>query len=114
LTVDELVRQYGMAEVAVTASVYEGFGLPCAEAMSCGTPVVATRAGALPEIVGSDGAGILVPAADPAALAAAIRQVLLDGRLKREMGEKARRRIEQSFSWEVAARKTLEVYQEVR
>ncbi len=114
LTVDELVRQYGMAEVAVTASVYEGFGLPCAEAMSCGTPVIATRAGALPEIVGSDGAGILVPAADPAALAAAIRQVLWDGRLKREMGEKARRRIEQSFSWEVAARKTLEVYQEVR
>jgi len=113
LSVDDLVRRYGMAAVAVTASVYEGFGLPCAEAMSCGTPVIATRAGALPEIVGCDGAGILVPPGDPAALAAAIKQVLSDGRLRTEMGEKARRRIEELFSWEVAARKTLEVYREV-
>ena len=113
LSVDELVRRYSVSQIAVTASVYEGFGLPCAEAMSCGTPVIATRAGALPEIVGSDGAGILVPPADPPALAAAIRRLLADEPLRQRMGEAARKRIEESFSWEIAAKKTLEVYEEV-
>ena len=110
---DELVRRYSVSQIAVTASVYEGFGLPCAEAMSCGTPVIATRAGALPEIVGSDGAGILVPPADPPALAAAIRRLLADEPLRQRMGEAARKRIEEFFSWEIAAKKTLEVYEEV-
>jgi glycosyltransferase involved in cell wall biosynthesis len=113
LTVEELVKRYSLSEIAVTASVYEGFGLPCAEAMSCGTPVIATRAGALPEIVGDDGAGILVPPCDPPALAAAIKRLLADESLRRKMGATARRRIEESFSWEVAAKRTLEVYQEV-
>jgi len=113
LSVEDLVKRYSLSEVAVTASVYEGFGLPCAEAMSCSTPVIATRAGALPEIVGDDGAGILVPPADPPALASAIKRVLADESLRQSMGTAARKRIEESFSWEVAARKTLEVYQEV-
>jgi len=110
---DELVRLYSSAEIAVTASLYEGFGLPAAEAMACGTPVIATRAGALPEIVGEYGTGILVPPADPPALAAAIKRLLADRPLRQRMGEAARKRIEESFSWEVAARKTLEVYEEV-
>ena len=113
LGVDELVRCYSASEIAVTASVYEGFGLPCAEAMSCGTPVIATRAGALPEVVGNDGAGILVPPADPIALASAMKRLLMDNTLRQRMGEAARKRIEESFSWEVAARKTLQVYEEV-
>jgi glycosyltransferase involved in cell wall biosynthesis len=113
LTTEELVRHYCAAEIAVTASVYEGFGLPCAEAMSCGTPVIATRAGALPEIVGKDGAGILVPPEDPVALAQAIKMLLNDGKLRQRMGEMARKRIERCFSWENAARMTLEVYKEV-
>lgn len=113
VTTDELVRLYSSAEIAVTASLYEGFGLPCAEAMACGTPVIATRAGALPEIVGEDGTGILVPPADPPALAAAIRQMLSDAAMREKMGQAARRRIEQLFSWEVAARKTVDVYREL-
>ncbi len=113
LGTDELVRLYSSTEIAVTASLYEGFGLPAAEAMACGTPVIATRAGALPEIVGGDGAGMLVPPADPPALAAAIKHLLSDEPLRRRMGEAARKRIEESFSWDVAARETLKVYEEV-
>jgi glycosyltransferase involved in cell wall biosynthesis len=113
LDTDELVRLYSSAEIAVTASLYEGFGLPAAEAMSCGTPVIVSRAGALPEVVGGYGAGILVPPADPVALAAAIKRLLADKPLRQRMGDEARKRIEESFSWEVAARKTLEVYEEV-
>jgi len=113
VSTEELVRLYSSAEIAVTASVYEGFGLPVAEAMACGTPVIATRAGALPEVVGEDGTGILVPPADPPALAAAIRSLLADRPLRQRMGEAARKRVVESFSWEAAARKTVEVYREL-
>lgn len=110
----ELVSHYSAAEVAVVPSLYEGFGFPAAEAMSCKAPLIATRAGALPEVVGEDGeAGILVPPRDPDALAAAIKRLLSDGQLRSRMGEAGRRRAERNFTWEQAAKRTLEVYQEL-
>jgi len=54
------------ATVAVVPSLYEGFGLPAAEAMACGVPLISTSGGALPEVVGD--AGIIVPPADASAL----------------------------------------------
>jgi glycosyltransferase involved in cell wall biosynthesis len=113
LSTEELVRHYSAAEVAVTASLYEGFGLPCAEAMSCSTPVIATKAGALPEVVNHGRAGLLVPPEDPSALAVAIKQLLSNQSLRQRLGEAGRKRIEEAFSWEDAAKKTLEVYKEV-
>jgi glycosyltransferase involved in cell wall biosynthesis len=113
LETEDLVRLYSSAEIAVTASLYEGFGLPAAEAMACGTPVIASRAGALPEIVGDDGCGMLVPPADPPALAAAIKDLLSDDARRHRMGEAARQRIEKRFSWDVAARESVRVYEEV-
>ena len=113
LDTQDLVRLYSSAEIAVTASLYEGFGLPAAEAMACGTPVIASRAGALPEIVGDDGSGVLVPPANPPALAAAIKDLLSDESLRRRMGEAARKRIEERFSWNVAAAETVKVYEEL-
>jgi len=113
LTTEELVKRYSTAEVAVTASLYEGFGLPCAEAMSCGTPVIATKAGALPEVVGNGSAGILVPPEDPVGLAGAIKRLLEDKPLRQKLGEAGRKRIEEAFSWEDAAKRTLEIYKEV-
>jgi glycosyltransferase involved in cell wall biosynthesis len=113
LSTEELVRRYSTAEVAVTASLYEGFGLPCAEAMSCGTPVIATKAGALPEVVDNGSAGMLVPPEDPVALAGAIKLLLADKPLRQRLGEAGRKRIEEAFSWDDAAKKTVEVYKEV-
>jgi len=114
VTRDELVEYYSSAEVAVVPSLYEGFGLPAAEAMSCKLPVITTKGGALPEVVGQDGdTGILVPPADPDALAVAIKRLLSDEPLRREMGEAGRKRVERNFTWEQAAKKTLEVYEEV-
>ncbi len=110
---EELVRHYSRAELAVVPSLYEGFGLPAAEAMACGLPVVATTAGALPEVVEDGRNGILVPPRDAHTLAGAIERLLRDDELRRAMGEEGRRRVEQNFSWEQAARKTLDVYQEV-
>ena len=73
LETHELVRQYSTARAAVVPSFFEGFGFPASEAMSCGLPVIANAAGALPEVVGSDGrAGLLVPPRNPRAMADAI------------------------------------------
>jgi len=114
ITKQELVRRYSTAEIAAVPSLYEGFGFPAVEAMSCKLPVIATRAGALPEVVGEDGrAGILVPPADSEALAAAIRHLLHDRQLRKSMGEAGRQRVEELFSWEKAAQETLQVYQEL-
>ena len=57
-------------------SLYEGFGLPAAESMACGTPVVATRAGALPEVVGEDGAGISFRPGTPKRFCRAVLEAL--------------------------------------
>jgi len=111
LTRDELVKRYSAAKIAVVPSLYEGFGLPAAEAMACGVPVIATSGGALPEVVGN--AGILVPPKNADALAAAIKQLFNDEQAQRRMSEAGRKRVRQKFSWEQAARETLEVYQEV-
>jgi glycosyltransferase involved in cell wall biosynthesis len=111
LTREELAQHYAAARIAVVPSLYEGFGLPAAEAMACGTPVIATTGGALPEVVGD--AGMLVPPADADALAAAIRQLLDDQQAQQRMGEAGKKRVREQFNWEQAARKTLEVYREV-
>lgn len=110
---EELVKHYARAEVAVVPSLYEGFGLPAAEAMACGLPVIATTAGALPEVVEDGKSGILVPPQDAHALAKAIEQLLGDEQLRQVMGEEGRKRVQTQFTWEQAAKKTLEVYQEV-
>jgi glycosyltransferase involved in cell wall biosynthesis len=114
VTMEGLVKHYLASEICVVPSLYEGFGFPAAEAMSCQVPVVTTSGGALPEVVGQDGdTGILVPPADPDALAAAVKRLLGDGSLRRKMGAAGRKRVERNFTWEQAAKKTVEAYEEV-
>jgi glycosyltransferase involved in cell wall biosynthesis len=115
LSLPELVRQYSTARVAVVPSFFEGFGFPASEAMACGLPVVANAAGALPEVVGSDGeAGCLVPPRDPRALADALRGILADPQRAERMGHAARARIERVFRWDQAAVRMAEVLEETR
>ena len=74
---ERIVELYAEAEIAVIPSLYEGFSLPAVEAMACGVPLVTTTGGALPEVVGPPGeSAMLVPPADPDALAAQIVAVL--------------------------------------
>jgi len=111
---EALARLYAGAQIAVVPSLYEGFGLPAAEAMSSGLPIVSTRAGALPEVVGEDGvAGFLVPPADPGALAMALEHLLSSEHLRRSMGEAGRKRVEENFSWQQAAKRTVQIYEEL-
>ena len=113
LTIPELVEQYSTARVAVVPSFFEGFGFPASEAMACGLPVVAHAAGALPEVVGSDGtAGVLVPPRNPRALARAIADVLAEPGRAERMGAAARARVERVFQWKRAAAELALVFEE--
>ncbi len=113
ISAEDLREQYISAQVTVVPSLYEGFGLPAAESMACGTSVVATHAGALPEVVGKDTAGILVPPRDSRALALAIGQILEDGSQREKMGKTGRERVVSLFSWRSVAERTVEVYKEL-
>jgi glycosyltransferase involved in cell wall biosynthesis len=108
IATNELVRHYSTATMVVVPSVYEGFGLPAAEAMCCRTPVVSTTAGALPEIVGD--AGVLVPPADTGALVEAISGLLDNPDKRTHLAEMGRRRVTDMFNWKNTAVQTAEVY----
>jgi glycosyltransferase involved in cell wall biosynthesis len=113
LETEELVRLYNSAQVVVSPSLYEGFGLPAAEAMACGTPVVATTAGAFPEFIDDGRTGLLVPPGDAGALAAAIKSLLIDPERCARMGAAASEHIRTHFTWERTAKATVELYEEV-
>ena len=104
---DALAALYRGASCLVLPSRDEGFGLPVLEAMAVGTPVVASTAGALPEIAGE--AAVLVPPRDPAALAEGVERALSDRDRLRALGLERSRR----FTWQETARQTADVYEEL-
>lgn len=113
IPVDELVEAYRRATLVVLPSRYEGFGLPAVEAMACGTPAVATEAGALPEVLRLTGGGVLVPRDDPHALAEAVRALVDDPERRARLGARARQRVVHSLSWRRIAEATAGIYAEV-
>ena len=93
-----LALWYSAADICAVPSLTESFGLVALEAMACGTPVVATRVGGLQTVVQHGESGLLVPAGDHQALAAAIEQVLMDHRLRMHLAHGSRDRAEH-FTW---------------
>jgi glycosyltransferase involved in cell wall biosynthesis len=94
---DELIAALAAADVVVHPSLNEIFPNAVGEAMACGRPVIAADAGGTAELVGADGAGVLVPPGDPDALAAAVRELLEDPERRRRLGAAARQRIAAEF-----------------
>jgi glycosyltransferase involved in cell wall biosynthesis len=101
---------YHCATALVYPSLYEGFGLPLLEAMASGTPVIASRAAAIPEVVAD--AGMLVEPEDTAAWADAIVKVVNDEHLREQLRTRGLARAS-TFTWERTARATLAVYRNV-
>jgi glycogen synthase len=120
----EAVELYSHAAVFCCPSVYEPFGIINLEAMACGTPVVATATGGILEVVVDGETGLLVPIeqgggasfepTDPARfshdLAVGLNRLLADPGLREQMGQAGRRRVEQLFSWDAIARRTVDLY----
>lgn len=102
---------YNAADVFVYVSLYEGFGLPPLEAMSCGTPVITSNTSSLPEVVGD--AAITVNPYDVDEIANAMYTVLTDDALKHNLIARGIAR-SQLFSWEKVARETLSIYEKVK
>ncbi|MYR08646.1 glycosyltransferase [Gordonia sp. SID5947] len=111
---EEMADLLASAEVACVPSLYEGFSLPAVEAMSCATPLVATRAGAIPEVVGTaEEAALLVPPGDSGKLAQSIGRLLDDAELRGRLGRGGRSRVEERYSWAAVAAKTAAHYETV-
>ncbi len=115
LSDSELSDLLASAEIACIPSLYEGFSLPAVEAMASGTPIVASRAGALPEVVGADGeCARLVEPADVDELTNVLGELLDSPMELRRLGDNGRRRALEVFSWESVAAQTLAVYERAR
>jgi glycosyltransferase involved in cell wall biosynthesis len=110
---DELVHLYRRASIVVVPSHYEGFGLPAVEAMACGTPVVACRAGALPEVMDLAEGGVLVERDDPEALARGIMALADRPETRARLAARGREQVALKLGWQRIAAATAEVYAEV-
>ncbi|WP_053662184.1 glycogen synthase [Streptomyces sp. MMG1121] len=111
----EVVQLLTRAAVFVCPSVYEPLGIVNLEAMACGTPVVASRVGGIPEVVADGGTGLLVDVDDgfEPGLARALDEVLGDPAAARRLGEAGRVRAAGEFGWDAVARRTAGLYAEV-
>ncbi len=115
----DVIQVLSHSTVFVCPSVYEPLGIVNLEAMACGTAVVASDVGGIPEVV-ADGETGLLAHYDPAApvrfeaeLAAAVNRVVADPELAARMGAAGRERARREFGWDAAARKTLAIYDEL-
>ena len=111
VSLQELVRLYSEADLLVLPSIWqESYGLPIAEAMASGVPVLATHSGGVSELVEDGVTGRLVPRLDPDALLRELRDLLNDPRRLREMGQAARLRAERLLTWQRSAQRLERVY----
>lgn len=110
----ELPRYYSLADVGVFPSLAdETFGISICEAMACKVPVVSTRVGGIPEVVEDGGTGFLVPPKSPQELAEKIAVLLRDEPLRKNMGEMARQKVLDKFTWSKVTGRLLNVYGEM-
>ncbi|MBD1881907.1 glycosyltransferase family 1 protein [Coleofasciculus sp. FACHB-T130] len=107
---DTLPAYYAAADVCVVPSHYEPFGLVAIEAMASGTPVVASDVGGLQFTVVPEETGLLAPPKDAVAFAAAIDRILANPEWRKQLGEKARVRVEKMFSWDGVATQLSDLY----
>lgn len=110
---DDLSDWLGGLDIVAHPADREGLGISLLQAQAAAVPVVATRAGGMPEAVQHDVTGLLVPPGDVAALGEALHRLLDDAALRRRMGEAGRARVLAEFSVDAMVDGNLEVYREV-
>lgn len=110
---DKVVQLYSHAQAFVCPSIYEPFGIINLEAMACKTPVIASRVGGIKEVVADGETGFLVSPDDPGELAAKIKLAMDSPELMAKFKENGRKRVEQYFSWEAIAARTVDLYRQL-
>jgi glycosyltransferase involved in cell wall biosynthesis len=110
---NDVYRFMSAADVLVLPSLSEGCPVVVLEAGACGIPVIATRVGAVPELIEDGKTGIIVRPRSPEEIKRALVQLLENPSLRQSMGERARIRIKEKFTWEATCRKLEGLYQEV-
>jgi starch synthase len=108
----EVIQLLSHATVFACPSLYEPLGIVNLEAMACGTAVVASRVGGIPEVVADGETGLLVPPGDPVALADALNTVVRDTGRAAAMGQQGRKRAIAEFGWQAIAAQTVALYAE--
>ncbi len=107
---EQIAALFCRAAIMVSPSLFEGFGLPAAEAMACGAPVIVSDGGALPEVAGD--AGVITPKGDAAALAQAMAQLLRNPAERKRLGAAALARAQERFSWRAHAQHAVHLYRQ--
>jgi glycosyltransferase involved in cell wall biosynthesis len=107
----QLPAFYADADIVAIPSLKEATSIAGLEAMASGRAVVATNVGGLPEIIGDEVTGLLVPPRDPEALSLAIIRLIASRELRQQLGQAARLRVETEFTWEHAVRQTTQAYE---
>lgn len=110
---EDLPKFYAASDLVVLPSLLEGFGIVLIEAMACGKPCVATRAGGPEDILIDAETGFIVPPADSSSLYHAIHILLTNNKLSRDFAVASRKRIEKNFTWDKIAKETVDVYKEM-
>jgi len=107
---DDVPTFYENADVYVGPSLYESFGVSIIEAMVAGLPVVATRVGAVPELITHGRTGLIVETADPEAIAAAVHELFLNPGIRNSISHSAREAVKQQFSWNTICSTLIRMY----
>lgn len=110
---EKVIQLYSHAEAFICPSVYEPFGIINLEAMACKAPVIASRVGGIKEVVIDGETGFLVDPDNPEQLAEKIKLLLNSPELAAKFKEAGRKRVEDHFSWETIANRTVELYAQV-
>jgi len=113
LGLSDLTNCYKRATIFVCPSLCESFGVVNIEAMSCGTPVIASDIEGIRDIIESGKDGILVPPNDPRRLANALEYLIDDESARRRIGKAGRKKVEANFSWRVVTEELCEIYNEL-
>jgi glycosyltransferase involved in cell wall biosynthesis len=107
---EELVNIYNLADLFVFPSLYEGFGLPILEAAACGIPIVTTRSGSIPEVIGET--AVFVDPLDVDSISEGVKKVVKDKALYERLSKEGIERAKK-FSWKKTADQTVQVYEEI-
>ena len=103
---------FSVLDIFVLSSRWEGLGLVLLEAMAGGKPIVATCAGAIPEVVPDGQAGLLVPVDDQEALARALERLAGDAGMRKSMGDKGRKHVEREFPLDRMVDRIMAIYED--